>query len=234
MSLLKEIQAWMSAVVKAWTGWVGGSSVTVAAGAGQAAGWWILPPRVYVWLMICGVIVSMFQAWNKEHSQLRTLTDLATRSLTGQIDQWAVERTSVSGSIIDCEILFQLVLCNEGLIPLLLTKCYLQTTDLSAIQNTLDSVPLDRWVSWDDSSPRAIPDLFALLKRVPITPHVPKEVWIGFVLRNTSVHNFHNLSYRVIVVDEKGREYSFGYSGGNSSFSVKKLKPDEPAPMQIV
>jgi hypothetical protein len=231
MAIIEDFLLWLVAVAKNWYGYVGGSATAGMVGLGPVFGWWESPgPRTYTVLIVIGVVVSMFQAWHKEHSQVRNLTDLSLRSLGGDIHQWVIHKMPGDGK--SFEVLFQMELINEGIQPLMLTEGRLLTTDYSAIQAIFNPHPLEAWVAWDSvAPPRAIPDIYALFNSTPLQPYIPKEGWIGFVIDGISQDRLFSMSYTVVLKDEKGREYPCEYDKIDSTSStIRKLKPDEADP----
>lgn len=68
MDLARDLTRWTSAVFKAWYGWVGASATAGVVGFGQGMGWWESPGRqTYFALLVAGLLVSLFEAWRKEH-----------------------------------------------------------------------------------------------------------------------------------------------------------------------
>jgi hypothetical protein len=76
MRLLRDLATWAASVLRAWYGWVGASATVGIVGFGQGMGWWGTPPKsVYVWLLVTGIMISMFQAWRKEHVKVEDATN---------------------------------------------------------------------------------------------------------------------------------------------------------------
>jgi hypothetical protein len=69
MSIFVDVREWIIAVIKAWYGWVGASATAGFLGVGQNLGWWSPTGHTYWWLIGCGFVVSMFQAWRGEHTR---------------------------------------------------------------------------------------------------------------------------------------------------------------------
>jgi hypothetical protein len=67
MEIIREFGRWVLAVVKGIYGWIGGASATGIVAFGDAMGWWKATTNTYKYLLLAGVVVSLFDAWRKEH-----------------------------------------------------------------------------------------------------------------------------------------------------------------------
>lgn len=85
MDMLSAIWEWVCAVLSAWYGWVGGSATAGMVGFGQSVGWWNPNKRYYIWLIVFGFLVSMFQAWHSENISKKD-AEKKTKAIEKKID----------------------------------------------------------------------------------------------------------------------------------------------------
>jgi len=217
VKVASEFGAWVWAVLSAWYGWVGGSATAGLFGLGQSLGWWTPNPRAYKWLIGAGFVVSMFQAWVREHRTAKHYTDANTRPLTVILHQffYAAHGAHDPNGMNTYDLLFQLRL--DSWASLKLKECALQYTNASAIQRTLKAIPLNDWCAHDGNSWVPIPDLSQYLEGGKgLSPHIPVEGWLGFRLAGVRAYYPHQLTMEVIITDEKGRPFVTDPIAGNN------------------
>lgn len=67
MAWFRDFGKWVTAVIKAWYGWLPGSGLAAAIGLGQNLQLWHAGRKTYASVIAIGVLVSLFEAWRKEH-----------------------------------------------------------------------------------------------------------------------------------------------------------------------
>ncbi|MDP9263198.1 MAG: hypothetical protein M3O85_02635 [Acidobacteriota bacterium] len=91
----RDVGAWLVAVARAWYGWLPSSALAALVGYGQNLGFWNPGKKTYVVIIALGVVVSLFDAWRKEHKAAGSGKPDFRLELTSAISHYEADKTLV-------------------------------------------------------------------------------------------------------------------------------------------